>query len=439
MLSIPGLENLQVFAVPFNNHPLQRKCILYSPLAKKAYYASPENIILLEKELGTLGLMKVIEKYPQVKPLFSFLPDGLKNLKYYSVNEFNRLFILPTNECNFSCTYCFSARGREHTTMSLETLRQALDFFINKNRTTRPNLFISFAGGGEPLLAPGLFKSGIEITTKLARQRGFRLDISLITNASVLNEGIVQVLKDHKVTVTASFEIIERIQNIHRGHYKKVTSNILKLVQNGINTRIRSIITIINVELQEEMVHELIHTFPGVKEVMFEPVTFPEPNEDPKELRKFFELFNVHFFRARELANSYGIKLECNLSRNSEMIVNRYCQGYFVLTPLGDISICLRITSPAEKGYHEMVYGNVNSEKVYIDQKKFSNLTGCTVCAHCFARWNCGGGCLAQRMEYNSHQFEEVCHFTRNFIKTNLKEKLDKPGNHDLILIPDNT
>jgi len=45
-------------------------------------------------------------------------------------------------------------------------------------------------------------------------------------------------------------------------------------------------------------------------------------------------------------------------------------------------------------------------------------------CQNCFARWHCGGGCLAQASVYKPEMLDEVCRFTRELTRQSLLRKV---------------
>lgn len=80
----------------------------------------------------------------------------------FSLKHFN-LYILPTEKCNFRCTYCYEdfSIGR----MKLETIL-AVKAFLDKRCTDLDSLQISWFGG-EPLTAKDIVLEISEYATKL--------------------------------------------------------------------------------------------------------------------------------------------------------------------------------------------------------------------------------------------------------------------------------
>ena len=137
-----------------------------------------------------------------------------------------------------------------------------------------------------------------------------------------------------------------------------------------------------------------------------------------------------------------GISVESIAVETLSMVRDRTCEGKIVLTPMGTISSCARISSPQERLYNDYIYGEVNKNGLVFDSEKFkgimahNNIYTQPMCAGCFAKWNCGGGC---RLFHDSFgpEFEEVrCEFVRKGLKRQMFDVLAsnfrKSSNMDL-------
>ena len=64
-----------------------------------------------------------------------------------------------------------------------------------------------------------------------------------------------------------------------------------------------------------------------------------------------------------------------------------------------------------------------------MDKDKFKALRDINVyayerCSDCFAKWICGGECMARNDAYPEEYMKEVCRFNRRFVKHVLIEEL---------------
>ena len=351
-----------------------------------------------------------------------------------SPEDYTRMAILPNNVCNFKCSYCYSAQGRSGKVMTQETMKGVIDWFINPDRISVENkLAISILGGGEPLLSWNLVKFCLEYANERAAKFGYpRLDCNLVTNGSILNQEIIDTFKKFRVPISVSFEIMEEIQALQRGHYEKVAANIDWLISEGIYPQLRATITNQNVRMMKRMVEEVLQRFPKAREVMMEYVTDADLMTTAEQVREFYKLYIDNFFEAHEYGASHGLLVDCSAYRNFHLLIERFCPGDNTITPDGEISICSRIGAPHDAGYDDCIYGKIDANgKATIDRDKFLKLIGLNVhhydrCKNCFAKWHCAGGCLVHKYAYNETIFEEICTYIRSFTRKMLLKRIDK-------------
>lgn len=389
--------------------------LLYSPLSGSFIFAGEEDLEHLKAELST-------EKFSD-KDIQSQLVDNAVSPKgNYAQNpsEVFALTILPNNICNFSCSYCYAAKGHSNDTLSIEKLKRVLDFFIDPYRISRKDLYISFGGGGEPFISWKLVKYAIEYGSDLADKHGFKLNFSFASNGSIMNDEIVDTLKRYKVKANISFDILEEIQNLQRKNYKQVCSTLDILLENEIYPTINSVITPANVALQEDMVEHIHLRFPKLRRLSFDSVVDGGLFDKPGQLKDFYDEYIIHFFKARELGKKYDISVSCIKHHNLELIKTRACAGGFDLTPEGKISMCFFISSPKEELYDDFIYGEVTEESIRFDESKFKRLISYNAnenerCQSCFIKWHCGGGCLYHSKAYTKEMLDVMCDFQRKF------------------------
>lgn len=100
-----------------------------------------------------------------------------------------QLTILPTEKCNFRCTYCYEdfaiGRMKAPTIAGINNLIAA--------RADLEELSISWFGG-EPLLAMSVIREICSFSKQLARERGFSFEGGLTTNAYLLTPEILREL-----------------------------------------------------------------------------------------------------------------------------------------------------------------------------------------------------------------------------------------------------
>lgn len=348
------------------------------------------------------------------------------------LEKFTKLSIIPNLTCNFACSYCYSAKGRSKTILDWEKAKAVLNHFIDENRIEPQPLSIFVSGGGEPLLSWNLLKKILEYARTRALDKGFSLYMSVVTNGSLLTEEIATSLKALDCSVCISYEVLEDLQNKQRKHYSEVKANIAMLERIGVRTMLNSTITPLSVTRMTEMMEEIASCYPFVSQYTMEPVTGYEMFQSPEDMDVFYDRFYVEYLRCRDIADRNGINLRFTFDDSLRGITLRHCPGKFTLTPQGTISACHLTSSPMESRYERCVYGRVTEiGAIELDMEKFQALRNINVfsynrCADCFAKWSCGGECMARNDSYPSEYMEAVCRFNRRFVKHLLIESIRK-------------
>ncbi|MDR0724637.1 MAG: radical SAM protein [Prevotellaceae bacterium] len=422
-----------IFAIPVGN---RFGCndtdvnLIYAPLSNNMLLADTATVATLEQT--AISPVSTDSEYSDLLAQLKTATD-LQIRNSTAPDVYQTLYVLPNYFCNLSCSYCYSAKGRSGKHLSEEHLRATLDYFVDSARCGEKPLKISFVGGGEPLLSWDIVKQGVEYANKLASSQNIKLHFGFITNGTVVSPEIINTVKKYNVHPRISFEILEDLQNKQRGQYDKVCRTLDLLAEAGITTEIRSVITQSAVERIEEMVEEVFRRFPFVRTVYFDPVADHNLFRDVNFTRTFYNTYREAMLKARRIAASNGKNVLCAVSRSLETISDRYCNGEFCLTPEGTVSICLEVSSPDEETYSQNIYGAVNGENILvIDREKYSVLRQNQMadiypeCCQCFVKWNCGGGCTAERRRYTVEIQNVICDFVRDFSCDLLLEKLDE-------------
>lgn len=386
------------------------KILLYAPLSCNCVVVDYNDL----KKLETAASGMVVEK--EYIDALNILATRNPISAIRNVEDFVNLSILPTNTCNFSCSYCYSAKGRSSRTIDYATVKNIIKWFVRLNRVNMPPLYITFFGGGEPILCwDSILRPAIELIKGMRKEYHSAIYVNLITNGSILPPDFISICRDSDIRVAVSFEILEELQNLHRRNFDKVLENIHTMCNNGIIPSINSVITEGSVELMALMVETAIQTIPKVKILSFEPSTGDHDNN-------YYDLFFNNFFLAKQLADAKGIILTTSALRNADVTVERYCAGELALTASGDLTACPCLSEPNQFGYNRWIYGFADKDNVKIDLEKLRIILARDVnanqwCDHCFARFNCGGGCLNNIINRNGKPDYNYCYFFKKFLR----------------------
>ena len=175
-----------------------------------------------------------------------------------------------------------------------------------------------------------------------------------------------------------------------------------------------------------EMIEEVHRRFPKLRKVVFDVVLAPSLFDSPEKLERYYDTFLTEYYKAKKLAAAYGITLESIAVETISMLRDRTCEGKIVLTPSGAISSCARVSSPREKLYDDYIYGEIKDNKVAFNQESFTSILNThniytqKECEHCFAKWNCGGGCRLFHDSFEDSFKEARCNFVKKALKLEL-------------------
>lgn len=418
------LQN-DIFIIPIE----EDKNIIYAPLRKAAFYANNnaakfvdnyiKNNITLDKGSEN-NLVANLIKLEQLE-----VSEPVSNNKVYTKDKAT---IILSQKCNLACTYCYAQESRSKETLSKEYLRVVIDYVLS-NETKRKKHF-SFIGGGEPTVTWELFQWAVEYIREIATKKKVSVNIGLTTNTTLLNNSKISWLKNNNVKVGISYDILPTIQDTQRPFYNKqkssfevVDKNLKHLLQMGFSCRIRSTITMQNVNLMPKMVEFVSENYPLIRHLHFEPVTdIAIDNND------FYISYIENYFIAQNVAEKRGIKIRNSITTAFERLDKRFCRGEFCITPTGKIVSCHRVSSEKDSFFDNFLYGAVTNKIEINDNlehdvlsKNNENLIDCSTC---FAKWHCAGGCPSNRFLFSEKQKEDNCNFTREMIKKLLEIKL---------------
>lgn len=398
--------------------------ILYAPLSGNYSLATPTTLEELDCAIENDNPQK---QYVSLLKDFcrrdAFVFDRIPN----DTSGLHDIDILVNSKCNFHCIYCYSAKGRSTQELSFETIKTFIDYLFDGHQNSSEPYSIHFSGGGEPLMSFDVIKQTIEYI-HIACERGNRhtYKLGVVTNGSLLTTEIAKYLHENNVEIIISFELLERLQNMERGHYSLVASNIDALSDCQIPFGVRTTFTPQSVTCMCEMVETVVHRFPCIRGLTFDVVLAPSLFPTPHDLEKYYSSFLDNYYKAKQLGKSLGVNIFSVAAEPLISLRERYCTGKFVLTPWGKITTCARVSSPKDDYYSRYEFGSISNESVDINDGLFCeimkqcNIYSIPRCKSCYARWNCGGGCQLFYHQYATDYHRIKCDFTRNALRLQL-------------------
>lgn len=330
-------------------------------------------------------------------------------------NTIKAMCLHISHDCNIRCKYCFASQGNfqgEKLLMSEEVGKKAIDYLID-NSKGRKNLEIDFFGG-EPLLNMEVVKSLVTYARNQEKIYNKNFRFTITTNALLLNEDNMHFINDNMDNVVLS---IDGRMNVHdtmrytskgKGTYEKVVEKIKDMVdlRGDKDYYVRGTFTKYNLDFSQDVFH-LAQL--GFKNVSVEPVVTP-PTEDyaitEKELPiilKEYENLALRYCQKEESLNfnffHFNIDLEqgpCIYKRISGCGAG--CD-YLAITPQGDIYPCHQFVGNTQYKLGDLDTGIVNSQKIQLFSE--ASLITKEDCNNCWAKYYCGGGCLANAYHSN--------------------------------------
>lgn len=329
--------------------------------------------------------------------------------------------------CNLSCTYCYKedlatpALGRK---MSLDTARQAVEMLLRES-PDEPRYSIVFFGG-EPLTNMPLIREVVAWAEPRFAALGKRVDFSLTTNATLLNEQTIEFLQEHRFGIAVSIDGPKAVHDKNRvtvggrGTYDTVARKVRMLLERYRVRPVGARVTLTRgttdvIGIWNHLFNEL-----GFAEVGFAPVTAGDVatfNLTDDELASVFasmKALGERYVEAARENRSIGFS-------NLHQLLTDIHQGTKKSLPCGagysmvavdregGVNLCHRFT-----GSKLQTFGNVDTG---LDREALGDFLGKrleregTGCATCRIRNLCSGGCYHESYQHYGDPTHPVYHY----------------------------
>jgi uncharacterized protein len=346
------------------------------------------------------------------------------------------MYLFLTNTCNLRCKYCVidkeCAQKKTSDFMAEETAEKALRLFFENAISDKPKILL---WGGEPFNNWRVFKYAVKRARELEKKYHKKLELSTVTNGTLLTKEIITFLKENGVMCSLSLDGFKeqhdkmRVYADGNGTFDDINKNAKLLKEAGIKFGISFTIGSHNVDLLPSMVPELCKYLEiknmGCNLLMNVDVSNPAYTDNEKAVKQLVELFK----NLREM----GVYEDRMMRKVRSFVYTKphlhdcAAGGHQIaVMPNGEIGICHYAATVGK-----WIIGNVNDpgkdvfgNKVLQEWARRSPIN-MPQCKGCPGLVMCGGGCPYQAYQTKSDIWaldERFCTHCKESISWMMKE-----------------
>lgn len=312
-----------------------------------------------------------------------------------------------TQFCNLNCIYCYGDGGqyKKKGLMDEKTAIQSIEWLLKFSEGEK-KIFVTFFGG-EPMINFQLITFIVQYANKRAKEYNKNIQYGLTTNATLLDDYNIGLLKKYNIKPLISFDGPPEIQNANRpfkngdNSYLKVVSNIKNLLKEIPSSSCRA--TIMPTNTFEEVKREICSLgftnysiVNASSSLLGNYVTETVGSFYSENLFKFLENEATEFLvliKQRKIFDS----IYKPILRRLNNLIFKYKQSYgckagrsYVgISINGDIFPCHRFV-----GTNKMKIGTIWDDEINRQDYQYRVVTNLLNCKKCWAKFFCGGGCM---------------------------------------------
>lgn len=342
--------------LPFNFHRLAKgKTLLVTEWGEWIVTDLAIEDILERKISGEaidLFLSKNFIHFENDAPQLEFLSNRLRAKKSY-INGGPKLHILVISlRCEHTCGYCQVSRvssDKDQFDMSNEVIDKTLQLIF---QLPDDHLTIEFQGGEALLNIEGI-KYAVSKAKILAVKDGKTLTFVVCTNLAVLDDSILDYLKEENILISASLDGPADVHNTNRirpgrDSYERTINGINLIKKNYSFDQVSVLMTTTNKSLEDPKIIIDEYLKQGFKSIFLRPIS-------PYGFATFNK--NSHYEIEKYLAfYKEGLDYIIDLNKKGQRVVETYAQIILrrILTPFSDGYVDLM--SPAGAVSNVIVY-----------------------------------------------------------------------------------
>lgn len=305
-----------------------------------------------------------------------------------SKNKVNKVVFNVANMCNLNCKYCYANGGNYSRDDNLMNERTAT-IIINSLKLKYDTIGTVYFFGGEPLLN---FKLIEYVVKELENYYGKNIDFRTVTNATLMNNKIIDFLDKHNFKLYISLDGPKEIHELLRGKntFEKIMENINIIKRYKLKDKTELLCTY--TKKHDEIIgfEETVNFFEkiGLKYSITDVISHdPElkiDNDDSKN--RNLEYIDTSINRIFNLSLNTGISEYLSAALNALVFHKKYdvfckelCNDYSnVFDYTGEEYNCIRLVGKYNKNNPKNAEYNMKNNKKVCQKCIFKNL--CTMC-----------------------------------------------------------
>jgi uncharacterized protein len=343
--------------------------------------------------------------------------SGSPAYRHHIQKDLISIVLHVAHACNMQCKYCYADNGEfgnKPGLMSEEVMHKALTFAFEQGKRS-DFLEVGFFGG-EPLLNFRLIHKAVAHVRSQARLTGKMVNFSLTSNATLLNDEIMNFLAEERFSLIFSLDgpakIHDRMRLDKKGRptHQLILQNILTFKENYSNRfMVRGTFTATTPNFAEQVLslNEL-----GFDSISVEPAQLEDTHPhcispDGKILRILHEYETLADMYVEQLIKGRPLRFFHFDDALRRIIFpepyHKQCGaggGLVAVAPDGRLFPCFEAVVEDENCIGHVDTGfdrhkRLRFQKIHADTKK--------VCRDCWIKYSCGGGCHAFNIRYNNN------------------------------------
>ncbi|MBE0697145.1 MAG: radical SAM protein [Anaerolineaceae bacterium] len=414
----------EIFALP-----VMDKVLIYAPL---------QGLVALVDQLAADQLRKGIAgdepiENAKLKALIADLqtPQDIPQPRQGGMGAPLFLGLVTTRGCNMGCKYCdFAAPKQTSPIMDLSTARRAIDAYfhvLSQQGISHAELHFF---GGEPFFAPQTVHFSVEYALAKASENHKTLHLEAITNG-FFNPRMADWVAKTFDTVFLSLDGPREIHDLYRptisgrSTFATITRNARLFLDQNVELILRSCVTSDTVGRLPEIAAwfaDELHPSAVCFEAMVSSALSQSQGIAPPDPWNFAR----SFCQAADILAAQGIRTVLSTAELCIPYVS-FCpvgNDAMIVTPEGKINACYLLEEDWRKEGLDLQYGSLGEENnppgsFILDQNGLDrirqfNVHSYPLCADCFCRFHCSGGChVNHRKTLHSSTYDSTCIQTR--------------------------